>query len=113
MKRLIVLAALVVFGQTADKSVDLDISADKVWTDTGIDVAPGESIAIEASGKITYQGKETGPDGQMRGWADLVKVYPLNDAQKGALIGRVGDNAATRPFLIGNRTDRQIGRAHV
>ncbi len=111
MKRLIVLAALALsaWSQTADKPVDIDVNADKIWTDTGIDVAPGESIAIEATGKISYQGKETGPDGLVRGWADLVKVYPLNDAKRGALIGRVGDNAATRPFLIGDRTDRQIG----
>mgnify|MGYP003352428540 CR=1 FL=1 len=50
--------------------------------------------SIEATGKITFQGKETGPDGQMRGWADLVKVYPLNDAQK-ARIESVGVLAAS------------------
>ena len=111
MKRQIVLAALALsaWTQTADKPVDIDVNADKIWTDTGIDLAPGEAIAIEASGKISYMGKETGPDGLVRGWADLIKVFPLNDAKRGALIGRVGDNAATRPFLIGDRTDRQIG----
>ena len=113
MKRLIALAALALsaWTQTADKPVDIDVNADKIWTDTGIDVAPGEAIALEASGKISYMGKETGPEGLVRGWADLIKVFPLNDAKRGALIGRVGDNAATRPFLIGDRTDRQIGTA--
>ena len=44
MKPLIVLAALALsaLAQTADKPVDIDVNADKVWTDTGIDVAPGE-----------------------------------------------------------------------
>ncbi|HEU0120453.1 MAG TPA: LssY C-terminal domain-containing protein [Bryobacteraceae bacterium] len=103
-----VLAAFALWCQIADKPVDIDIPADKVWTDTGIDVAPGESVAIEASGNITYQGKDTGPEGLARGWADLIKVYPLNDAKRGALIGRIGNNEAARPFLIGTRTDRQI-----
>ena len=110
MKRLILFTALALgaWGQTAGKPVDLDIAGDKAWTDTGVDVEPGDSINIAASGTITYAGKETGPTGLARGWADLVKVFPLNDAKRGALIGRVGDNAGSRPFLIGDRTDRQI-----
>lgn len=92
----------------AQKPVDLDISAETPWTDTKIDVEPGDSVTVEASGTIVYGGKETGPSGLARGWADLVKVFPLNDAKRGALIGRVGDDGAARPFLIGDRTERQI-----
>lgn len=111
MKPLIVFAAmaLAVSGQTAEKPVELEISADKMWTDTGIEVAPGEMIAVEAAGTVSYMGRETGPSGLVRGWADMIKTFPLNDAKRGALIGRFGDNAAARPFLIGDRTERQIG----
>jgi len=107
VNRLVLLAAVGIgaWGQ----AVSLEISAAKTWTDTGVDVAPGETIAVEAAGNIVYAGKETGPAGIARGWADLIKTFPLNDAQRGALIGRVGDNAATRPFLIGTRTERQMG----
>jgi len=110
VKRLIALAALALtaWGQPADKPVDLTIPSDKIWTDTGIDVAPGEMVAVDASGTIAYMGRETGPSGLVRGWADMIKTFPLNDAKRGALIGRVGDNAAARPFLIGDRTERQI-----
>jgi len=115
MKSAILFAAVAcassILAQTAAKPVELTISADKAWTDTGIDVAPGESVAMEASGTISYMGKDTGPSGLARGWADLIKAFPLNDAKRGALIGRIGDNAATRPFLIGDRTDRQIPTA--
>ncbi|MFN0106064.1 MAG: LssY C-terminal domain-containing protein [Bryobacteraceae bacterium] len=110
MKRLILLAVVSAsaWTQTAEKPLDLDISADKMWTDTGLDVAPGEMIAVEASGTVAYMGKDTGPAGLIRGWTDMIKTFPLNDAKRGALIGRVGENAAARPFLIGDRTERQI-----
>lgn len=100
--------ALAALGQNADKPLELDVSADKVWTDTGVDVAPGEMVAIETSGTITYMGRETGPSGLVRGWMDMIKTFPLNDAKRGALIGRIGDNPTSRPFLIGDRTERQI-----
>ena len=92
MKRLIVSAAITlsIWGQTAEKPVDLEISADKVWTDTGVDVSPGEMIGVEASGTASYMGRETGPAGLIRGWADMIKTFPLNDAKRGALIGRIG-----------------------
>ncbi len=110
MKSLILYTALAlaVLAQNADKPVEIDIPADKVWTDTGIDVAPGEMVAIEAAGTISYMGRETGPSGLVRGWTDMIKTFPLNDAKRGALLGRIGDNPTSRPFLIGDRTERQI-----
>ena len=87
MKRYLLYVALAVV-LTAQKPVDLDISAETPWTDTKIDVEPGDSVTVEATGTLVYAGKETGPSGLARGWADLVKVFPLNDAKRGALIGR-------------------------
>lgn len=97
------------WGQSAEKPVELSIPGSKMWTDTGIDVGPGDMVAVEASGAISYMGRETGPSGLVRGWTDMIKTFPLNEAKRGALIGRVGDNTAARPFLIGDRTERQIG----
>lgn len=105
MSRILLFAMLVCLPAFAQKEIDIDGS--KPWTDTGIDVNPGDTIAVEASGNISYAGKDSGPDGLARGWADLIRTFPLNDAQKGAVIGRIGDNAAVRPFLIGVRTERQ------
>lgn len=100
MKRLIVLAFmnLGLWSQTADAPIELEIPANKIWTDSGVDVAPGETVAVEASGTVSYMSKETGPSGLVRGWADMIKTFPLNEAKRGALIGRIGDNPAARPF---------------
>lgn len=110
MIRLFALAVFAVgsWAQTAGKPLELNIGADRIWTDTGIDVAPGDMIAIEATGSISYTGLATGPGGLDRGWIDLIKSYPLNDARRGALIGRIGDGTAIQPFLIGERTERQV-----
>jgi hypothetical protein len=110
LKHLTIFAALAigVWGQTAGGAIDLEVPADKPWTDTGIDLAPGESVSIQASGTISYMGRDTGPAGLARGWTDMIKAFPLNDAKRGALIGRFGDNTAARPFLIGDRTERQV-----
>src|SRR5262249_30576302 len=36
-----------------------------------------------------------------RGWKDLIRQFPLNQAKVGALIGRVSDMGASVPFSIG------------
>ncbi|MEO8025906.1 MAG: LssY C-terminal domain-containing protein [Bryobacteraceae bacterium] len=75
------------------------------WVDTGIDVAAGDSITFSATGTVQLGGKSIDPDGGGRGFSDLIKVYPLNDANKGAVLGRIGSEAASRPFLIGSRRE--------
>jgi hypothetical protein len=85
---------------------EIEVTGARLWTDTGIDVEAGEILKVEVEGRMDYAGLETGPDGLDRTWRDLMKKFPLNDAPRGALIGRVGDSAATRPFLIGTRAER-------
>ncbi len=76
------------------------------WVDTGIDVRAGETIKFSAAGTITYQnGGATGPDGTKKIWMDLLKTFPLNDAGRGALIGRIGEGRTVRPFLIGTQRE--------
>jgi hypothetical protein len=46
-----------------------------------------------------------------RGWLDLIRILPVNDAGRGALIGRIGERDAARPFLIGARRVQKAGLA--
>lgn len=79
---------------------------DSGWMDTGIVVAAGETLSFTASGKFTLaDGRVAGPDGVARGWKDLLRQFPLNSANVGALVGRVSDVGASVPFLIGAKND--------
>ena len=82
---------------------ELDVTPGGGWVDTGIDLKPGDTIKITASGELQYVNakQSNGPEGLPRAFTDLIRVMPLNDAGRGALIGRIGDNAAARPFLLG------------
>jgi hypothetical protein len=73
------------------------------WVDTNIDLAAGDSLHLTASGQLQYAtAKEpNGPEGLPRGYWDLIRIMPFNDAGRGALIGRIGSNDAARPFLVG------------
>lgn len=86
---------------------EIPLTGDQSWVDTGIDVKSGERILITATGKLKYfdAREENGPDGLPRGFKDLLRVLPYNDAGRGALIGRIGDADAAQVFLIGARRD--------
>ncbi len=86
-------------ASTDSKEFDLTLSSE--WIDTGIDIKAGDSLKFTATGTAQLGVKAIGPDGAPRGFSDLVKIYPLNDANKGAVIGRIGSVAAARAFLIG------------
>jgi hypothetical protein len=82
----------------------LDVSGEASWTDTGIDLKAGDALKLSATGTLHFTGaKANGPDGLARGWLDLVRILPVNEAGRGALVGRVGSSDAARPFLIGPR----------
>jgi len=79
------------------------------WTDTGVIVTPVDHLNFTASGNLTLaDGRTAPPDGINRGWKDLIRVYPLNSANSGALIGRIGNEAAAVPFLIGAAKDMDV-----
>ena len=88
---------------TAASSYSGDISGSTQWKDTGVDVKPGDKVEITASGKLQYADAQqsTGPEGLTRGWKDLMRILPVNEAARGALIARIGDSEAARPFLVG------------
>lgn len=88
-------------------SQEIQITGDQSWSDTGIDVQPGEHIVVTAHGQLRYADakEDNGPDGITRGFKDLLRILPFNGAGRGALIGRLGDAAIAQPFLLGAHRD--------
>jgi hypothetical protein len=79
------------------------------WTDTGVIITPADHLNFTATGSLSLaDGRSAPPDGLTRGWKDLIRVYPLNSANSGALIGRIGDENAAVPFLIGATKDVDV-----
>jgi hypothetical protein len=88
-------------------SQEIQLTGEETWLDSGIDVQAGEHVLLVATGKLRYVDakEDSGPDGLGRGFKDLLRVLPLNDAGRGALIGRIGDQDTAQAFLIGARRD--------
>lgn len=92
------------WAQTASQTRELDLQPSDGWVDTQIALNPGDTFEVTATGQLQYTGAKTppnGPEGLARGYADLIKTFPVNSAGRGALVGRIGDNPAARAFLIG------------
>ncbi|MGC8884444.1 MAG: LssY C-terminal domain-containing protein [Bryobacteraceae bacterium] len=94
----------------ANQPVKVKLDGQQTWVDTGVDVQAGDMVRISAEGTLKYADarQDATPDGLPRGWLDLIRAYPLNDAGRGALIGRVGEGPAARPFLVGSRRESRM-----
>src|SRR3989442_1392103 len=88
-------------------SQEVQLTGEVTWLDSGIDVQAGEHVLLAATGKLRYADakEDNGPDGLGRGFKDLLRVLPFNEAGRGALIGRIGDQDTAQPFAIGARRD--------
>jgi hypothetical protein len=88
-------------------SQELQLTGEESWIDTSIDIQAGEHVLITATGKLRYADakEDNGPEGLSRGFRDLLRVLPFNEAGRGALIGRIGDKDTAQPFVIGARRD--------
>jgi hypothetical protein len=93
-------------------SYPIDVDGSKQWVDTIIDLRAGEKLRFIATGTITYladkkhpDGRSFGPDGLARGFGDLIHEYAVSNANRGSLIGRLGDDNIAQPFAIGVSTD--------
>ena len=79
------------------------------WNDTGVIVTPADQLSFTSTGSLALaDGRSAPPDGLTRGWKDLIRIYPLNTANSGALIGRIGNDASAVPFLIGASKDVNV-----
>jgi hypothetical protein len=87
----------------AQSSRQIEVSAASVWTDSGIDVKPDDTLRFSATGTLQYDNAKQpcGPEGLPRSWTDLIRQLPMNDYGRGALVGRIGNSDAARAFLIG------------
>ncbi len=88
-------------------SRDFTLDGAKIWTETGITLEAGQRVIFTAHGNLRYSDAkaDNGPEGLARGFKDLIRILPFNDAGRGALVGRVGDADVAQPFLIGARKD--------
>ena len=79
----------------------------KIWTDTGITLQPGQRIVVTAEGTLRYSDAkaDNGPEGLTRGFKDLIRILPDNDAGRGAVVGKIGDPDIAQPFVIGAKKE--------
>ena len=101
MRAFLFFATFNLFAQ-GNPSVDVTVPGNQGWTDTAVDLNGGDSVSITATGSVTFQGKEITADGAQRGWSDVVKSSPVNEAGRGALIGRIGSTDTAAVFLVGS-----------
>jgi hypothetical protein len=89
------------------QSKEFTLEGSKIWTDTGITLEPGQRIVVTATGTLRYSDAkaDNGPEGLARNFKDLLRILPLNEAGRGALIGRIGDADVTQPFLLGAKKE--------
>lgn len=81
---------------------EIELSGTDRWKDTGVTVEAGDRVTISASGTVRFpDSQSTGPEGLPRGWRDLIRILPVNQVGRGALIARIGETEAAQPFLVG------------
>jgi hypothetical protein len=88
-------------------SQELQVTGEYTWLDTGIDIQAGERLLITAIGTLRYADakEDNGPQGLPRGFKDLIRILPFNDAGRGAVIGRIGDKDVAQAFLVAEKRD--------
>ena len=78
---------------------DLSVDASRGWTDTGIDIRPGQTIYVSASGRVRWgPGRQDGPAGE--GNSPRNDLRPIPGRPAAALIGRIGEGSDF--FFIGD-----------
>jgi len=78
----------------------VSVDARRAFTDTGVDVAVGDRVAIGATGTIFHDATgSTGPNGVAER-RDLHQFNVLDAENHAALLGRIGPNGA--PFAVGS-----------
>ena len=92
-------------AQSGKSAFSADLPGSTTWKDTGVDLEPGDIVEITASGQLQYSDarQAAGPEGLPRGWKDLMRILPVNDAGRGALLARIGQTEASQAFVAGAR----------
>jgi LssY C-terminus len=88
------------------------VSAQQPWTDSGIDLIAGDHVTVTSTGQLNYmENSAVGPRGITRTWKDTLRALPVNDAGRGALIARIGNDPNVVPFLIGDQKTFDANRS--
>lgn len=78
----------------------LDITTATRWTNTNVYLAAGQSVQINASGKVFMEdGYDTTPDGKESCENAVWGNCTIEGIGWGALMGRIGDGS---PFVVGS-----------
>jgi hypothetical protein len=78
------------------------VMARTAWTDSGVDVRPGQEISFAATGEVRWgPGRRDGAAGE-RG-SPRNQNRPMPERNAAALIGKIGENGD--PFFIGSLTE--------
>ena len=97
------------------RRVTFTVNAGQPWTDTSLDLKPGDRVVISSEGALNFAknniANKATPDGLPRTWYEVITPLPVNSAGIGALIGRIGSSDAEVPFLIGSRKEMTVSRA--
>ncbi len=80
-----------------------NVQLDEKWVRSSVQVARGNLVRVEATGTVTLEGRtQTGPDG-LNGRRD--PDAPMPDANDGALIAAIGQDANSPPIFIGRAVE--------
>ncbi len=87
--------------QSGMRERSISIDAAQPWTDTGISLRAGQTVYVEAAGRVRWgPGRQDGPAGERN--SPRNEGRPMPNRSAGALIGRVGESDGV--FLIGDET---------
>ncbi len=99
-------------GGKRKTSEEVEVGGGQQWIDTKMDLILGDRVSITANGTVQFQMQNpNGPDGLPRGWFDLLRKLPVNNAGRGALVARIGTGDVAEPFLVGASRDFQVRQA--
>ena len=80
----------------------VSVSSSTPWTDTGIDVRPGQTLYFEARGEVRWgRDRRDGPEGERNSPRNPGRPMPNRPAA--ALIAKIGSESSD-PFFIGADT---------
>jgi hypothetical protein len=98
----------------------------RAWTETGLQVSPGQTLTITASGRGVWKNispsnpnatpnafEECSPEGTSPNAIDYhsnIQKYQTSSANKGALIGRIGNG---KPFKVGENFTKKVTESGV
>jgi hypothetical protein len=84
-----------------------EVGQQDIWTVTDLEVQPGDRVVFAATGAARCPGVTTsfGPEGSPRGFRDLLRILPVAQAGRGALVGRIGAPDVAVPFTIGTASE--------